>query len=83
MYTSVSSVLQSLCVLFCKKCEAEIVLIVALLCTWSMSVLKKSESLALLQKQSCLIISSAFVHLERIRQGKLNISTIFIGESKT
>ena len=28
MYTSVFSVLQSLCVLFCKKCESDIVLIV-------------------------------------------------------
>ena len=82
MYTSVSSVLQSLCVLFCKKCEAEIVLIVALLCTWTMSVLKKFESLALFQKQSCLIISSAFVHLEQIRQGKLNQQRFSLGNLK-
>ena len=30
-YFSVFSVLQSLCVLFCKKCEADIVLIVVLI----------------------------------------------------
>ena len=47
MYTSVSSVLQSLCVLICKKCEADIVLIV--LQIWAHVLLLECKVLIIVQ----------------------------------